>query len=78
MQGIFIRGMRPKSKKQVREAVDNGEPVHLEATSMFGNEYDGLVEEAPDGNYYAVGPDPYTKRNFYMQIVVSDGKAKVK
>jgi hypothetical protein len=78
MQGVFVNYERPKSKKAVKEAVANGDLVGLEATSVFGNEYDGLVTEAPDGTYYFVGPDPYTKRNFYGTFTVTDGKVVVK
>ena len=80
MQGIFVKGERPRSKKQVKEAVEGGANVRLEATSVFGNEYDGLVNEAPAGNYAFVGPDPYRARNFYGTIVVQmvNGSRKVK
>lgn len=80
MQGIFINGRRPKSKKEVREAVnDRTKVVEVEATSMFGNEYGGLVQYAPDGiRIDFVGPDPYTKRNFYGSLVVKDGEVTVK
>lgn len=79
MQGIFIRSQRPKTKKAIKEAVaSDPASVRIEATSLFGNEYDGLVSDAPDGTYHFVGPDPYTRRNFYGDIVVRDGKATVK
>lgn len=78
MQGIWINGQRPKSKKAVKEAIAAGESVALQATSLFGNEYDGLVSLAPDGSYHFVGPDPYTKRNFYGTITVDGGAVKVK
>ena len=79
MQGIFINYTRPKSKKSVREAVaDDPSSVQIEATSMFGNEYDGPVSGAPNGKYHFVGPDPYTSRNFYGTITVADGKITVK
>lgn len=80
MQGIFVNYQRPTSKKQVREMVANGNAasVRLEATSLHGNEYDGPVADAPDGTYYFVGPDPYTKRSFYGSITVRGGVAKVK
>ena len=68
MQGIYIDGKRPKSKKAVKEAVAAGANVELEATSMFGNEYNGEVKRAPDGTYYFVGPSPSTKRDFYGTI----------
>jgi hypothetical protein len=64
MQGIFVGNRRPRSKKEVKEAVANGTPVTIEATSMFGNEYDGMLENAPAGRLSFVGPDPYTSRRF--------------
>lgn len=80
MQGIYVGYRRPKSKKEIRELVKEGkaDQVSLEATSMFGNEYDGPVSEAPDGTYTFVGPDPYTKRMFYGNIVKKGGKVVVK
>lgn len=78
MQGIFLGFSRPKSKKAVREAVAAGQPVYLEATSLFGDEYDGSVYDAPNGTYYIVGPDPYTKRNFYGKVIVTNDKVVVK
>lgn len=79
MQGIFIHGARPASKKAVKEAIANApDTVSIEATSFFGNEYDGPVSTAPPGTYHFVGPDPYTKRNFYGSIVVTPTKVAVK
>ena len=43
--------------------------VLIEATSIFGNEYDGRVEEMPDGHKVLfVGPDPARSRRFYGSI----------
>lgn len=78
MQGIYIAGRRPKSKKEVKAAVIGGEHVSLEATSIFGNEYGGPLSGAPDGVYYFVGPDPSRNRKFYGQIIINDGKVEVK
>lgn len=80
MQGIFINCKRPKSKKQIKEALlESPASVVLEATSVFGNEYSGSVENAPAGTYDFVGPDPRVKRNFYGAIVkTSAGKVTVK
>lgn len=80
MYGIFINSSRPTSKKQVRDviAVDPHCIINLEATSVFGNEYDGSLREAPDGVYTFVGPDPYTSRKFYGTITKRDGKVTVK
>lgn len=79
MYGIFLNMDRPRSKKAIKEAVSSGHPaVNLEATSMFGNEYDGPLRTAPDGTYTFVGPDPYTSRKFYGTITKSNGKVTVK
>lgn len=79
MQGIFINGLRPKSKKAVKEAVaTNPASVVIEATSLFGNDFEGSVLGLPpDKAVYFVGPDPYTKRNFYGTIEIVAGKVKV-
>lgn len=78
MQGIFVNGVRPKTKKAVKDALAaNTNTVRLQATSMFGNEYDGLVSDAPDGSYTFVGPDPYTSRKFYGTIKVNGDKITV-
>ena len=76
MQGIFINGSRPKSKKQVREMVEEinngtGDAYSLifEATSMIGNEYDGSLASMPEDTVvHFVGPDPYRSRKFYGTV----------
>ena len=78
MQGVYVNGSRPNSKKAVREAIAVGARVSLEATSMFGNEYDGPVSDAPDGQYHVVGPCPYTSRRFYGTVTVKSGQATIK
>jgi hypothetical protein len=81
MQGIFINGKRPTSKKAIREAIASGQRVRIEATSLHGDEYDGLLfdDDGPVvGTYHFVGPDPYTKRSFYGTIVVTANKVTVK
>lgn len=79
MQGIFINGERPRSKKAVREAVAaNPDKVRVEGTSLIaGTEYDGPVSEMPIGRVLFVGPDPYRKRNFYGTIERSANGFKV-
>jgi len=66
---------RPKSKKEVKEFIA-ARPIDVmaEQTSPYGNEYDGQVtlkgiEE--NGPILFVGPDPYTKRNFYGSIKIN-------
>lgn len=79
MYGIFVNGrssvFRPKSKKAIKEAIAANEQVHLENTGLFGG-YDGPLTDAPDGTYTFVGPDPYTNRKFYGNIIVAGGKVK--
>jgi hypothetical protein len=78
VQGVFLGGTRPKTKKAIKEAIEAHYPVMMEATSVFGNEYDGSIYDAPDGKYNFVGPDPHTKRNFYGTITKSGDKITVK
>jgi hypothetical protein len=79
MQGIFLDGKRPKSKKAIVEAVrDNPTSVEIEPTSWFGNEYGGLAVGLAEGQkVYFVGPDPHKSRKFYGQIVNKAGKLRV-
>ena len=81
VQGLYVDGLRPKTKKAVKEAIaDDPSRVEIEATSWFGNEYDGLVSEAPADKYYWVGPDPHRSRKFYGSFEVTvdeDGTRKV-
>lgn len=49
--------------------------ITIEATSMFGNEYGGSLADMPETTKVTfVGPDPYTKRNFYGNIEFKAGK----
>lgn len=80
MQGLYIKFRRPKSKAEVRRTIQagNAADLSLEATSLFGDEYDGSVVDAPDGEYHFVGPDPYNSRKFYGTLTVAGGQVKVK
>ena len=87
-QGIFIEGRRPKSKKEVREFVSQSyevgtphpnqrEVLRIEATSVFGNEFDGPLSELPTNETITfVGPDPYTSRKFYGNIKYNQKKER--
>jgi len=80
MQGLFINYRRPKSKKEVVEAIKaSPDSVSLEATSIFGKEYEGPITEMPENtNVACVGPDPYTRRDFYLTIVRNKNTFKIK
>ena len=71
MQGLYVNGKRPPSKVAVkRHLAENasGEGVIVEATSLFGNEYSGPLQEAPRKVMYVVGPNPHTSRKWYGQL----------
>ena len=79
MQGAFIDGMRPKSKKALREAAA-ADParVELERTAWpdFGSdedvkEFSRPLTEQPPGRYSVAGPDPFTDRRWYATVIVS-------
>ena len=75
MQGITLDGDRLKTKKALKEADIAG--LYLEATSVFGNEYNGPLSQAPANTYYVVGPDPYTDRRWYATITVNPNGVKI-
>ena len=53
--------------------------VAVEATSWFGNEYDGPASEMPEGvPVYVVGPDPHRRRNWYAVLTRKGGTVAVK
>ena len=80
MQGIYVNGHRPKSKREVRDAViADPSSVRIEGTELYGRDYDGRVSDAPVGAYLFVGPDPYRARKFYGTVEVrADGTVRVK
>lgn len=86
MQGVYIDTDgtgdydRPATKKALREALAaNPGAVAVEATSWFGNEYDGPASEMPEGvPVYVVGPDPHRRRNWYAVLTRKGGTVAVK
>lgn len=78
MQGVYVDFERADTKKALSAAVaEDPTRVTLEATSFFGNEYDGPLSGAPDGTYSVVGPDPQVSRKWYATIEKSGGEVKV-
>lgn len=71
----FTCAIRPKSKKELAKHVaeDPGN-VYLEATSVFGNEYQGPLTSAPHQSFSVVGPDPAKKRSWFGRIFWSEKK----
>lgn len=79
MQGIFLNNVRPKSKKEISDFLDahyeqpEGNMIRrltIERTAVMGDEYGGPLDDAPiSSQINFVGPDPYTDRKFYGNIV---------
>lgn len=63
-----------KTKKSIREATP--EEIYIIATSVFGDEYNGLLKHARPGRYLVVGPEPY-QRKWYATIVWDGENARI-
>ena len=69
--GAKVNGVRPKTKKALREALKNApETVRFDSTSAWGTNQ--LSPNNPNITLSIVGPDPYNKRNWYANLC--DGK----
>jgi hypothetical protein len=67
--------VRPRTKKALKEAVvQSPDEVFVEETSLFGDQFEGWLNEAPEGRYYVVGPDPERKRAWFATIAWSSKK----
>ena len=75
--GIYANGVRPKTKKALKESAKNGETIEIECTSMFGG-FSGNVKNSNGEVFTVVGPCPYTKRNWYANVQLQpNGTIKV-
>jgi hypothetical protein len=81
--GININGQNAKSKAAIKRAVANGDRVTFYCTDAFGPNAGKIFDLAAwpvtgaDGRHVFVGPDPYTKRVYYGNIVARNGEVKV-
>lgn len=83
-QGLFVKvdgeWRRPKSGAEVKRLIlgdkdldPHPELIRVEATSIFGDEFDGLLPDAPlNKTMYFVGPSPYNRRVFFLITPVLD------
>jgi hypothetical protein len=72
--GVYSRtGERFKSKKAFIQAVKDGEIPILESTSPFNNYPTKPMSQLTPGKYAVVGPDPYTKRNWFASVEIQPG-----
>ena len=63
-----MMGANYPTKKALKEAI--GKPLDYIETSMFGKEY------KENGSFCVVGPDPYTKRTWYAEVIMENGLIK--
>jgi len=57
-----------KTKKQLKESV--GQPLRYVETSAFGEEY------KPNGTLTIVGPDAYSRRDWFAEVEMENGIIK--
>lgn len=73
---FLAHGGDPESPPEVKDPYS----VVIEATSLFGNEFDGSLAEAlrtsQYGPFYIVGPDPYNSRKWYANLTYDTDKHK--
>lgn len=78
--GSYVNGSRPATKKALRDAI-TADPtsVTFDATSDFngrGRLVSGNALTAGT-TFVVVGPCPFTKRNWYANVSLINGKVKV-
>lgn len=75
--GAYVNGIRPKSKKALREAMAaDPSTVSFDRTAIG---FDGSGYQAPaEGiSIQVTGPDPYNDRRWYATVTVKNGVIKV-
>ena len=79
-QEITIDGEHPKTKKQIKEAFEEGRTIALVPVSIFPEkEHSGDIRDAPEGHYTFVYPTPYDRRGFgSIDVTEKDGEKKIK
>jgi hypothetical protein len=69
--GADFTSQNGKKTKTALKAAINIDPgaVHLYATSNMGPQFRGPAADLPDdAEFVVVGPDPYTKRDWYATV----------
>jgi hypothetical protein len=67
---IFASSNGKRTKSQLKEAIKNDPAeVELYSTSSMGPQFHNAADQLPeDTEFLVVGPDPYTKRDWYASI----------
>jgi hypothetical protein len=75
----LMNGTLFKSKRAAKEAIDKApETVRVFSTGLLGRSFDGPASEFPEGlNGSVVGPDPYTERKWYGNLIRSQKGLKL-
>ena len=79
--GAYVDGERPKTKKALREALNNHSYVDFDVTTIYRNRGGEIIEATPDGigtdTISVVGPDPYASRRWYASVTVKNGRVVI-
>jgi len=77
--GALVDGVRPKTKKALKEAVlSNLDKVRFDPTGAFDPKDPIDPDELTQGVTLVVtGPDPYTARKWYANVVRVNGSVRV-
>lgn len=77
--GVSDRNDNRIATKKLLKFMVNDEPsgVMLDTTAAFGAQYNGSLDNAPDGTYRVVGPCPFHKRMWYATITKRGDTIKV-
>jgi hypothetical protein len=62
-------GKKPTKAALKRLLKESPKSVRLYGTSNMGPQFNGTADELPDGtDFIVVGPDPYSKRDWYANV----------
>lgn len=78
--GAYVDGKRPATKAALKRALaENPAGVEFDGTSPMGPQFSDMSGvNVPEGmSLSVVGPDPFTKRNWYATVKVNVKTGKV-
>ncbi len=78
--GAYVNGTRPATKAAMKRALaEDPASVTFDGTSPMGPQHDDLSGvNIPEGlTLSVVGPDPFTKRNWYANVKINARTGKV-
>ncbi len=76
---VYANNTRPKTKKELKESIATGKQLTFQSVSPFDTYAESTSTLAPGDRLIVAGPNPWTDRRWYAQVIVSDtGTARVK